>query len=76
MLKRIITGSSILCCALFSLPAFAATQLIDDFEGGTLGSRWTVRNGVVPDDVDVYNAISASYGGGGRGCIILRRATG
>lgn len=55
-----------LCSFMFSLPAAAIpNQLIDDFEGGMIGSQWNVRNGIVPDDVDVYNAISASYDGGG-----------
>lgn len=50
---------------VLSLPVAAVTtQVIDDFEGGSLGSRWTVRNGIVPSDIDVYNAISAKYNGG------------
>jgi hypothetical protein len=62
MLKSKIAGLSILCSALFSLPASAAyTQVIDDFESGTLGSRWSVLDGVYPADIDVYNAISSYY---------------
>lgn len=65
MLKSKIAGLSILCSALFSLPASAAyTQVIDDFESGTLGSRWSVVAGVYPADVDVYNAISSYHDNG------------
>lgn len=42
----------------------AATQVVDDFESGVLGPQWAVLNGIIPADVDVYNAISATYDGG------------
>lgn len=65
MLKSKIAGLSILCSALFSVPASAAdTQVIDNFESGTLGSQWSVLSGTYPEDVDVYNAISTFYDGG------------
>ncbi len=63
--EKAVKWCTALILAFLAFPAAAVTtQLIDGFEGGMLGSWWTVRNGVVPDDVDVYNAISARYNGG------------
>ena len=56
---------AVLFVSLFSLPVSAASvQIIDDFESGTFGSRWSVLDGTYPDHVDVYNAISAFYDSG------------
>ena len=56
---------AVLLVSLFSLPVSAASvQIIDDFESGTFGSRWSVLEETYPDDVDVYNAISAFYDSG------------
>lgn len=65
MWKAVALLAVSLSMSFVSLPASAAdTQVIDDFESGILGSRWSVSGGVVPDDVAVYNAISAYYDGG------------
>lgn len=65
MLNRFIVGLSVLGISLFSLSVSAASvQVIDDFESGALGSRWSVLDGVYPADVDVFTAISSYYDNG------------
>lgn len=56
---------AVLVVSLFSVPVFAASvHVIDDFESETLGSRWSVLDGVYPADVDVFTAISSYYDNG------------
>lgn len=56
---------ALLVVSLFSVPVSAASvQVIDDFESGTLGSQWSVLDGIYPADVDVFTAISSYYDSG------------
>jgi hypothetical protein len=62
MKKVLQVAVAALVAALFSLPAFAYFQVIDDFESGSIGSMWSIDGSTA--DVGLFNSIEVKQWGG------------